>query len=157
MDRLGWACVIVCLWLGGCSLPPDLSRGGTVGPLERPQNPPAGTLPVDAPPILSRATAWSTLRNPRPVSTRVLEEGAQMYRIYCALCHGQDGTGQGPVAEFFRRVPDLRAPSIHRYPDGRLYTIIREGGFTMPSYAASLSVDERWAVVHYVRTFENTR
>ena len=152
-----WATALACVWLAGCSLPPDMSKSAAVGTHEHPLNPPAGTLAIDGPPILSRATAWNTLTNPRPASTNVLDEGAEMYRIYCAVCHGSDAAGQGPVAEYFRRMPDLGAPYIQGYPDGRLYTIIREGGFNMPSYANSLSVEERWAVVHYLRTFGNTR
>nr|NIV29562.1 c-type cytochrome [Anaerolineae bacterium] len=90
-------------------------------------------------------------------TAQVLEEGAELYGIYCEVCHGGDGGGEGPVAEYFRRMPDLSAPYVKRYQDGRLYTIIRQGGFSMPAYASSMSVNERWAVVHYLRTLGETQ
>lgn len=157
MSNRLWVTAVGCVWLVGCSLPQDMSQSAAVSPHEQPFNPPVGALGVDNPPILSRATAWATLTNPRLATSAVLDEGAELYRVYCAMCHGPDGAGQGPVAEYYRRVPDLRAPYIAGYQDGRLYTIIREGGFNMPPYAASLSVDERWAVVHYLRTLGESR
>ena len=45
---------------------------------------------------------------------------------------------------------------IQNYTDGRLYTVLHKGGSNMPPYAEALSVDERWAVVHFVRSFEST-
>ena len=93
--------------------------------------PPPGTLAVDAPRVLDRREAFRGLRNPRPASAEVLAEGAELYRIYCVMCHGEDGAGKGPVAEHFRRVPDLRTSYIQNYTDGRLYTVLREGGFNV--------------------------
>ena len=126
-----------------------------VHPQEQPLVPPAGTLAVDAPRIVDRREARDGLINPRPATGDVLAEGATLYRIYCTMCHGESGAGDGVVAQHFRRVPDLKASYIQNYTDGRLYTVLREGGFNMPRYAEALSVDERWAVVHYVRGFKS--
>ena len=118
--------------------------------------PPAGTLAIDAPRIVDEREARTGLINPRPASADVLQEGAELYRIYCVMCHGESGAGDGAVAQHFRRVPDLKTPSIQNYTDGRLYTVVREGESNMPRYAEVLSVDERWAVVHIVRSFNST-
>lgn len=157
MSSRGWVTGVTCIWLVSCAPPPDMNQGLAVGPHQQPLSPPVGTLAVDAPPILSLQTAWQTLTNPRPATASVTSEGAELFGIYCAICHGSDGAGEGPVSEYFRRVPDLTAPYIRRYPDGRLYTVIRAGRVTMPAYADSLSVDERWAIVHYIRTLGNDR
>lgn len=157
MRRGRGAILLVGLVLAGCSLPDDMSQSPAISPYEQPRMPPEGTLGIGDPPILSRATAWTTLANPRPATDEVLEEGAELYRIYCAVCHGLDGAGEGPVAEYFQRVPDLGSPLLRRYQDGRLYTIIRQGGFGMPAYADSLSVDERWAVVRYLQVLGDGR
>lgn len=156
MDRR-WGWVALVVWLAGCNLPDDLSRSPAVRPYEEPRRPADGTRAIGDPPILGRQTAWAVLENPRPSSATVLEEGAELYRIYCEVCHGADGAGEGSVSKHFRRVPDLGAPYVARYQDGRLHTIIRQGGFEMPGYADALSEDERWAVVHYVRTFGDGR
>ena len=139
------------VWLAGCAGPPDMGRGAAVGP-HAPQAPPAGTLAVGAPAVLDRAAARARLRNPRPAGTDVLAEGAELYGVYCLLCHGALGGGDGPLAAHFPRMPDLRGPRVGRYADGDLYTIVRQGGFRMPAYADVLSAGERWAVVTYLRT-----
>ena len=111
---------------------------------------------MDGPRRLNRIDSRDKLVNPLEPTADVLAEGAELYRIYCATCHGAEADGAGPVAEHFRRMPDLRAPHVLNYVDGWLYSIIREGGFNMPPFAASLSVTERWAVVHYLRTLGDT-
>ena len=141
------------LWLAACAPAPEIETGGVLRPHERPMNPPAGTLAVDGLRIMDRIEARDRLTNPLPGSDDVLADGKKLYGIYCEMCHGTSGTGDGKVAEYFRRMPDLSAPYVQRYEDGWLYTILREGGLNMPAYASSLSVDERWAVVHHIRTF----
>ena len=94
------------------------------------------------------------MTNPLPATPAVLEQGRELYDIYCGLCHGPKAEGDGQIAAYYRTVPELGSPYIQSYTDGWLYSIVREGGFNMPAYAESLSVDERWAVIHYVRTFE---
>ncbi|SVD17311.1 uncharacterized protein METZ01_LOCUS370165 [marine metagenome] len=136
-----------------CTTPRDMQNSLSVGVYEHPQNPPAGVLAVDGLPIMNRVTARDALANPNSASAAVLAEGAELYRIYCAMCHGPSGEGDGLIADYFRRMPNLKAPYVQDYKDGWLYTILREGGFNMPSYANSLSGNERWAVVHHLRTF----
>ncbi len=149
------AALATALCLAGCAAPPDMTRGPSSGPFEQPLLPPAGTLAVDAPPSPDRPAALNRLANPRPASAAVLAEGAALYRIYCAVCHGADGGGDSLLAEYLPRLPDLRSPVSARRPEGRLYGIILRGGFRMPAYGDALSEGERWAVVHYLRTLGN--
>jgi mono/diheme cytochrome c family protein len=148
--------VLVSVCVGACFPLPDMGSSVVVHSQEQPMDPPAGTLAIDAPRIVDRREARFGLINPRPASADVLKEGAELYRTYCVMCHGESGVGDGAVAQHFRRVPDLKTPYIQNYTDGRLYTVLREGGSNMPPYAEALSVDERWAVVHFVRSFEST-
>lgn len=154
MPRSGPAAAVgcVCLALAACSAPPDMNRGAAAGPYELPLLPPEGTLAVDAPRGAERSAALNRLVNPLPASSAVLAEGAELYRVYCAICHGADGGGDSPLAEYLPRLPDLRSPVTARRPDGRLYGVILRGGFRMPAYADALGESERWAVVHHVRT-----
>ena len=153
--QLGAVAVVVLgsVHAAGCFPLPDMASSQAVHPQEETMTPPEGALAVAAPRVIDRREARTSLTNPRPASSEVLTEGAELYRIYCVMCHGATGSGDGEVAQYFRRVPDLNAPYIQNYTDGRLYTVLREGGFNMPRYAEALSVDERWAVVHYVRSF----
>ena len=163
MRRLSGATLIIVL--AGTALSAytlTLMRNMYEGPVVLPQTrpvlaPPDGTVPVEGPQIFDRIEARDRLSNPLPASPEVLAEGAELYHIYCALCHGPNAEGDGQLAEYYRRMPDLSAPYIQNYADGWLYSILREGGFNMPPLAESLSVDERWALVHYMRTFEAER
>ena len=130
----------------------NMYTGPVVLPQVAPWVPVEDTIAVDGPQILDRLSAQG-LPNPRPNTPEVLDEGAWLYDVYCAVCHGAIGQGDGQIAEHYRRMPNLSLPSIQNYTDGWIYSIIREGGFNMPAYAESMSVDERWALVHFVRTF----
>ena len=131
----------------------DMVSGPAVLPYERPMRPSQGALAVDGPQTLTRAQAGDSLTNPLSATPDVLDQGEMLYGIYCRSCHGQTGAGDGPVAAYFRRVSDLNASNIQAYSDGLIYTVLRQRGASMPSYAEALSVEERWALVHYIRTF----
>ena len=93
------------------------------------------------------------LPNPVPNSPSTLADGEWLYGVYCSACHGTTGQGEGQIAEHYPRMPDLSAPTVHNYTDGWIYGIIRDGGRRMPPFAASMSRAERWALVHFLRTF----
>ncbi|HEY7449348.1 MAG TPA: c-type cytochrome [Vicinamibacterales bacterium] len=114
--------------------------------------PPANTLAVGHPRILDRVDAEELLMNPLEATPAVVEQGRTLFETYCVICHGRDGRGGGRLGKYFMKVPDLSIAEIQAYPDGLLYSVIREGGFNMPGYAESLSAQERWAVVHFIRS-----
>lgn len=131
----------------------DMFVGPAITPYELLMTPPENVLSVDGPRIFGRRDAREKLTNPLPASTDVLAEGAELYRIYCTSCHGVGGTGDGRLVEFFDRTGDLRDSDVQELSDGEMYNTVREGGFTMPGFAHTLSVRERWAVIHHVRTY----
>jgi mono/diheme cytochrome c family protein len=114
--------------------------------------PPANTLAVGHPRILDRVDAEELLMNPLEATPAVVEQGRTLFETYCVICHGRDGRGGGRLGKYFMKVPDLSIAEIQAYPDGLLYSVIREGGFNMPGYAESLGAQERWAVVHFIRS-----
>ena len=131
----------------------DMFIGPVITPYERLMTPPENVLSVDGPRILGRRDAREKLTNPLPASPEVLAEGAELYRIYCTSCHGVDGSGDGRLVEFFDRTGDLHDSEVQETADGEMYNTVREGGFTMPGFANTLSVRERWAVIHHIRTY----
>jgi hypothetical protein len=91
---------------------------------------------------------------PVPVTRKLLELGRKRFDITCATCHGPLGDGDSIVA---RQMALRPPPSLHRYvdkPSGYFYEVISKGFGMMASYAAELSVEERWAVVAYVRALQ---
>lgn len=117
--------------------------------------PPAGALSLTAETPLSRDEAGEQLKNPLPTSLETLARGKKLYEIYCLVCHGVSGQGDGRVgAKFGLPIPPLTDPAVVERPDGYLYGTIREGGFIMPKYAEVMTQDERWTVVRYVRRLQ---
>ena len=88
-------------------------------------------------------------------SEALLARGANRYTIYCAPCHRESGDGQGIL---FKRggVPttSLHDERLLAAPDGELFDVISNGLGLMPSYSYPLSIEDRWAVVAYVRKLQ---
>jgi len=88
----------------------------------------------------------------------LLERGEERYGIYCVPCHGGLGDGGGMVPEV-SGVATIRPPTFHddrirHMPDGQLYATIRNGIRNMPAYGHSIPVQDRWAIVGYVRALQ---
>lgn len=85
----------------------------------------------------------------------LVARGKERFGIYCAPCHGLIGDGNGTVAKRgFTGVRSLHEDRIRRSPDGQLYATITNGVRTMPGYAAQIPMNDRWAIVAYVRVLE---
>jgi mono/diheme cytochrome c family protein len=123
------------------------------------RDPPAGTVPFG--PVLDPAVATGLTPDgqllatmPVALSADLLVRGRRQFDIYCAACHGVLGDGQSQVALNM----SLRKPAnLHDYrgvADGHIYQVITNGFGLMPSYASQLSVQDRWAVVAYVRALQ---
>lgn len=87
-----------------------------------------------------------------PEDRAARDEGAELYRIYCVICHDARGGGEGSVV----RRGMLPPPSLHavratQMGDGEMFHVLTRGQGNMASYAAQLEPSERWAVVRYVR------
>ena len=156
MRRLLATALLICT-TGGSALALTWIRDMWTGPVVLPQTearlPPEESMATDGERLLNRRQARA-IPNPLTESAAVIAEGAALYETYCALCHGGDGRGNGQLASFYGRMPNLTMPYVLNYPDGFVYSIIREGGRNMPRFADALSVDERWALVHYLGTLE---
>jgi len=121
--------------------------------------PPPGTQAASSPEEPSVATGRNPdgtplARIPVPLSPELLETGRKRYDVFCAVCHGVLGDGQGPVARnmSIRQPPSLIAN--WQRPDGFFFAAITDGYGYMPSYRPWLGTDERWAVVAYVRALQ---
>jgi mono/diheme cytochrome c family protein len=93
---------------------------------------------------------------PMPITRAVLERGRDRFVVACAPCHGLDGDADTPVAHAMqrRRPPSLHEPRIAALTPAAMHRVIVDGYGVMPSYAALLARDDRWAVIAYVRTLE---
>ena len=131
----------------------NMYTGPVVLPQVDPRVPVEDTIAVDGERQRDRLESRD-LPNPVPDTPAVLAEGEWLYDVYCAMCHGPAGLGDGQIAGHYPRMPSLAARHVqNNYTDGWIFSIIGDGGFRMPPFAHSMSADERWALVRYVKTF----
>lgn len=129
---------------------------GTV-PRERiTQNPvlTTGRLPDGPPQPNGEPLPIYTATIPIPVNRKLLDLGRKRFDITCATCHGVVGDGDSIVA---RQMSLRPPPSLHKYtdrPSGYFFEVMTKGFGMMASYAAELTIEERWAVVAYVRALQ---
>lgn len=98
------------------------------------------------------------LKNPysNDKSEAFLARGKDRYTIYCSVCHGAQGKGDGPVSGYMIPKPrSLLTENARSYKDGRLFHVITEGQGVMGGYATQITdSDDRWAIVSYVRMLQ---
>jgi mono/diheme cytochrome c family protein len=93
-------------------------------------------------------------RNPTPDNAASLTAGLEHFADHCALCHGNDGSGQTPVGQgLYPKPPDLRAERTQLLSDGELFYIIENGvRFTgMPAFGESHGEQDTWHLVRFIR------
>lgn len=112
-----------------------------------------------------RATREIT-RNPFPITEAGLAHGKELYTVYCGICHGDKGDGLGYLV---REEDPAKGITAGVYPAapanflldtfingsvGRIYHGIMYGKNVMGSYADKLTYQERWEVIHYIRSLQ---
>jgi cytochrome c5 len=87
-----------------------------------------------------------------------LKEGARLYNIYCAICHGANMDGQGPLftnGKFAAMPANLKDAKYLHMPVGQMYAAIKFGKNAMGSYASQLDIRQRWQVIAYIKQFQS--
>jgi mono/diheme cytochrome c family protein len=95
--------------------------------------------------------AKANLKNPLAVTEQSLSKGKELYDIYCAVCHGEKGDGQGIL---MKRKKILGIPSYadpgRLITEGGVYHVQMYGLNSMGSYASQTNQEERWAITQHV-------
>lgn len=91
---------------------------------------------------------------PTDVDRSFLMRGKERYDIFCTPCHGGAGDGQGIMSEHGMVPPTFHDEEAREWEDGRIYSAIYQGFETMKSYRHEIPVEDRWAIVAYVRTLQ---
>lgn len=124
--------------------------------------PPEGTVPQGAwEPYPNFQTDTDAKNYPNPVkfTTDILAKGSKKYQIYCSVCHGTSGHGNGTVADkMLVKPPSLVTEKIRGWTDGQLFHLVTRGRGMMKGYEQQIpSIEERWAIVHYIRHLQKNQ
>jgi mono/diheme cytochrome c family protein len=105
---------------------------------------PAGSVPKE----------FRQMKNPVAAGPEAIEAGKLLYVKNCQRCHGDSGLGDGPATRFIKPAPKeiASAATQDRLSDGEIFFMITEGKKPMPPMKKTLSEEQRWQVVHFVRT-----
>jgi mono/diheme cytochrome c family protein len=92
---------------------------------------------------------------PLPITNDVLARGRERFEIFCSVCHGLTGNGDGMIVRRgFRRAASFHDDRLRQAPVGHFFDAITNGWGAMPSYAPQISVQDRWAIVAYIRALQ---
>jgi mono/diheme cytochrome c family protein len=94
--------------------------------------------------------------NPLPITAALLKRGQQRFTINCSPCHGQlaDGNGITKKIGAMAVVANLHDARIVSMTDGELFYVMTNGRNTMGAYGPNVTVEDRWAIVAYLRALQ---
>ena len=94
------------------------------------------------------------VKNPVAKSDKVITDAKKIAEANCVACHGAKGVGDGPAAAALPVKPaNWTAAAVQGESDGEIFWKISNGRGPMPPWK-HLSENDRWALVHYIRTLK---
>ena len=115
-----------------------------------------GSVPVDGGEAFYRVASADEIEKPLSLEDPgVIAAGKQAYTHYCIHCHGKNFDGYGTVGQSFAPPPgDLRSEKVQSMPEGELFKEISFGipGGRQPALATTISVEDRWNSIAYVKS-----
>ena len=94
---------------------------------------------------------------PIPIDKAAIDRGQQRYDIFCSVCHGATGNGDGMIARrgFNKPLPaSYHQDRLRQAPVGHFFDAMTNGWGAMPAYATQIPVEDRWKIVAYIRALQ---
>ena len=92
---------------------------------------------------------------PFPVTMDVLARGQERYNIYCTPCHSRVGNGVGMIVQRgYAQAGNFHTARLQAAPLGHFFNVITNGYGAMPEYASQVTVEDRWAIVAYIKALQ---
>jgi cytochrome c6 len=85
-----------------------------------------------------------------PAASVAADEGADLFKSKCAMCHGPDGAGKTMMGEKLK-IPDLHSADVQKKSDADLKALIAKGKDKMPAYETKLSKEQIDCMVAFIR------
>lgn len=96
--------------------------------------------------------AADTIKNLYPFDSLTVAKGADTYELYCKLCHGDAGYGDGPAGAAMDIKPaNFHLKELQDQKDGVLFWKLTNGRGMMAPYKEILTVEQRWQLVNFIR------
>jgi mono/diheme cytochrome c family protein len=103
------------------------------------------------------STNWVEI-SPIEITEAVMERGKQRYDIYCTPCHGAAGDGKGITSKYgMVAVANFHDARLISMTDGEIFNTITYGKNLMGPYGANIKIEDRWAVIAYLRALQRSR
>lgn len=165
---LGAAFVLLAL-AGGCELRQGMYDTGRIKPLEKSdffadsrsaRVPPEGTvargeLREDEALFAGKSGGKLLTVLPLSIGKAEMARGREMYEVYCSVCHGHVGMGNGMIVQRgYRRPPSLHDERLRSSPVGHFFDVMTNGSGVMPSYRTMIGPRDRWKIVAYIRALQ---
>ena len=96
---------------------------------------------------------------PLAITRQLLDRGQERYQIYCLPCHGPAGGGKGMPGKYgMISMADFHAQRLVEMKDGEIFNTMSVGKLPlMPAYAALIPVEDRWAIISYIRALQRSQ
>jgi mono/diheme cytochrome c family protein len=92
---------------------------------------------------------------PFAITRKDLARGQERYNIYCSVCHGYVGDGDGMVVRRgFTKPPSFHLDRLRQAPPGHVVSVITNGFGAMYSYSDRVNMDDRWRIAAYIRALQ---
>jgi len=94
---------------------------------------------------------------PIKVNEKLLKRGQEQFQIKCSMCHALSGNGLGTISNYwpgFPQTADLTSAPALALPDGQIFWTMTNGKGLMGSYKGIITVQDRWAIVAYVKALQ---
>lgn len=133
------------------------ANSGAVNAVQ-PAAPPAGSPTTSgAPPTPAALYPDDVETFPIPITKQDIDRGQQRYEIYCSVCHGATGNGDGMIARrgFNKPLPaSYHQDRLRQAPVGHFFDAMTNGWGAMPAYASQIPVEDRWRIIAYIRALQ---
>jgi mono/diheme cytochrome c family protein len=92
---------------------------------------------------------------PFPVTREVVLRGQERYQIFCSMCHGATGAGDGMIVRRgYKQPPSYFTEDLRNAPVGHFFDVITNGWGSMPRYSQQIPAQDRWAIIAYIRALQ---
>ena len=99
-------------------------------------------------------TNWGT-GIPIEATPELISRGQERFNISCAVCHGATAAGNGVAGKYgLVGIANLHQDRIRQMADGEIFNTITHGKNTMMGYGDRIQVQDRWAIVAYIRALQ---